>query len=353
MAVQTIGLKIMGTNSDKVNIVHSSSRWLHSATLILVIAIAAGAGVLSFDGLTSLASASGIRPELAWVWALVVDGFILVATFATYVLKDRVAEDRFKKYYAWFVLGLFVTISIFGNAWHAVIIQESIVLPDWVKICVSAIPPVAFFLAGHLLIIMMTPTEEEKKEHKRDIAREERKQRMKDKELISEEKILDTNLKRKEESVASELVTKVEETKISTSVPAVKAPVVKEPMIYPPESQSLNVLTSSTEESFTDLTPSDSVAVNISLVPNVNHEEVVDVVAEGAVEEVNEIKVSPIVNNVSRILSKEAAIARILEMLENGESMPSGKEVGEWVGRKERSGQNIIKEARSSFLPNQ
>lgn len=154
----------MSSSKNVLRGVSTSSRWLHIFTRVTVSIIAAGAAVLSFDALTAVAVASNIRPELAWVWAVVIDGFILIATTATFALRGRSWRE---KWYPWAVLGLFVLFSIAANAWHAMLRDDGYVLPDGVAMVVTGVPPLALFLAIHLLIIMISPTGEQKTDLKR------------------------------------------------------------------------------------------------------------------------------------------------------------------------------------------
>lgn len=171
--------------TGKPNAVSADSKALHYTTRVLVSLVAIGAAVLSFDALTALATASGIRPEFAWIWALVIDFFILVATLAAFMLRERTG---FTRYYVWLTLGLFVVFSILGNAWHAAIVEENYVLPLWVRVAVTAVPPLALFLAIHLLILMISPTPEQKVEFKRQREHADRLNRLRERELEKLEK---------------------------------------------------------------------------------------------------------------------------------------------------------------------
>lgn len=159
--------------------VHSEHPAIHAVARIIVILVALGAAVLSFDALTELAQAAGIHPGLAWIWAVVIDGFILVATLAAFALDRR---SRTVKAYAWLCLAVFTIFSILGNGWHAAIIAspDEHPLPIWVAVTVTAIPPVALFLAIHLLFIMLSPTDKQKDEWRKEEAAE--KARLKEEE---------------------------------------------------------------------------------------------------------------------------------------------------------------------------
>ncbi len=202
--------------------ISSESRSLHYAARILTVAIAVGAFVLSFNALTSLAEAAGIANALSWVWAASVDGFILIATVATFVLQNK-GKSRF---YAWSILILFVVISVFGNGWHAVLATtDGFKLPTWAAVVITAIPPATLFLSIHLLILMIQPNEDQRKELDRNRKKSERLKAIEDKEIER----LETQELRKEirESRAAELVSGATYT---------ATPIAAPPQIIPPQS---------------------------------------------------------------------------------------------------------------------
>lgn len=260
----------------KPSSVSSESRVIHYVTRGIVVLVAVGAAVLSFDALTALAAASGVPSQLSWVWAVVVDGFILVSTLAAFALRDRSGRA---KYYAWTTLGVFVIISILGNAWHAVIVKQFFELPIWVAVIVTAIPPLALFLAIHLLIIMVSPTPEQKLEYKRQLEHQNRLDRLKEKEIEKLER-------------AAILREVKEQATISIPEPVYsegkEIPVVKEKPV-------LNSGTGTT-------------------VPS----------QEGLMS----------VSEVTRLLD---------EKLSMGEALPSGKQISDWLGKAERTGQKFLK----------
>lgn len=277
----------MTLEQGKLKVVDSNSRLLHYGTRFLVVLIALGAGVLSFDGLAQLSVAAGVREELSYVWALVIDGFILVATFATFALKDRTDGDKVKKYYAWVVLAIFVIISILGNAMHALPQEESYILPLWVKVSVNAVPPIALFLAIHLIIIMVSPTSDEKKIKDADRKRIEREERMKERKLLAAERLNEKEAQAIEKG-----------TPITPSAPVTQVREEKPTPPYIPNPQP---------------------------VPKTSNTEPVETTAE---------------------MTKEEALEKLENIIQSGGKLPSGREVGEWVGLKERAGQNLLKKAK-------
>ncbi|MDK7742900.1 DUF2637 domain-containing protein [Helcobacillus massiliensis] len=116
-------------------------------------AVALLAFAMSFDALTELARGAGIRSEIAWMWPVVVDGSMVVATAAALVL--RTAADRTVRAYPWAQLALFALISVIGNGLHALSSGGRVDLPALVAVAVSGVPPVALLLSTHLLVMML------------------------------------------------------------------------------------------------------------------------------------------------------------------------------------------------------
>lgn len=116
-----------------------------------VASLAIGAFTLSFDALRSLASLAGIRDELSFLWPLVVDGFIVVATVSAVVMRDRGWRSA---WYPWATLICFGTISVIGNALHAHA-HASSTIGIGVAAMVSAVPAIALLLASHLFVLVM------------------------------------------------------------------------------------------------------------------------------------------------------------------------------------------------------
>lgn len=269
-------------------VVQSDSKWLNYTTRAVVILVALGAAVLSFDALTALAVASGIRPEFGWIWAIVTDGFIFVATLAAFAFRERTGAA---KYYTWSVLGTFVLLSILGNAWHAAIVENSYMLPLWVKVGVTAVPPLALFLAIHLLVLMVSPTPEQKLEHKRQKDHADRLNKVREKELekIERQAIIDDVR---------------EKSKLLHTKPGATKTVV-------------NDKTENTVQPKPNETP--------------------QTVATPAPETIK-------VERSETDVKTEAEVKEILDkMVSDGVALPSGRVVSEWLGKSERTGQNFMK----------
>lgn len=115
-----------------------------------VVGLALGGFTLSFASLRDLAVASGLLPQLAFLWPLIVDGFIVVATAAAFRLKPKGPRVT---WYPWAALLGFAAVSVAGNALHAAENPDRTV-SVWVATVVSAVPAVALLVASHLLLVM-------------------------------------------------------------------------------------------------------------------------------------------------------------------------------------------------------
>jgi hypothetical protein len=117
-----------------------TGRWTYRVSAAGVIALAAAAFTLSYDALHQLAVDSRVRPALAWLWPVVIDGTIVVALLT--VLAAKRAATRAG--YPWALAGLFSLASVAFNVAHA---------PDRpVAQLVFAMAPVALVLTTHLLM---------------------------------------------------------------------------------------------------------------------------------------------------------------------------------------------------------
>ncbi len=117
-----------------------TGRWTYRVSAAGVIVLAAAAFTLSYDALHQLALDSRVRPALAWLWPVVIDGTIVVALL-TVLAANRAAT---RAGYPWALAGLFSAASVAFNIAHA---------PDRpVAQLVFAMAPVALVLTTHLLM---------------------------------------------------------------------------------------------------------------------------------------------------------------------------------------------------------
>jgi Protein of unknown function (DUF2637) len=114
--------------------------WTYRVSAAGVLVLAAAAFTLSYDALHQLALDSRVRPGLAWLWPVVIDGTIVVALL-TLLAANRA---RVRAGYPWALAGLFSLASVAFNIAH---------VPDRpVARLVFAMAPVALVLTTHLLM---------------------------------------------------------------------------------------------------------------------------------------------------------------------------------------------------------
>lgn len=128
-----------------------ANRTLAWSTAVAVGSLALGGFVLSFQSLRELAVRSGLDQDLAFIWPLIVDGFIVVATASAFALKHRGVKVS---WYPWSALILFSAISVTGNAMHAMD-NTAISIPPWIATTVSSVPAIALLIASHLLVVIV------------------------------------------------------------------------------------------------------------------------------------------------------------------------------------------------------
>ena len=117
-----------------------TGRWIYRGSAAGVLVLAAAAFTLSYDALHQLALDSRVRPALAWLWPVVIDGTIVVALLTVLAAKRAAARVG----YPWALAGLFSAASVAFNIAHA---------PDRpVAQLVFAMAPVALVLTTHLLM---------------------------------------------------------------------------------------------------------------------------------------------------------------------------------------------------------
>ena len=105
-----------------------------------MVGLAVAGFAMSYDALHSLAVEQGVSTPLAWLWPLVVDGFIVVASLSVV----RAVADNRRAFYPWALVLAFSGISVAFNVVHAA--------PTLVARLVAAIPPAALVLSFELLM---------------------------------------------------------------------------------------------------------------------------------------------------------------------------------------------------------
>ncbi|WP_443070976.1 DUF2637 domain-containing protein [Streptomyces sp. NBC_01476] len=110
---------------------------------------------LSYDALRQIAIAVHIRAHLAYLFPLVIDGFIAYGVRALLVLRDAPWPARA---YAWTLFGTATAASLWANALHAVRLNQpgvhTLTLGDHTVAVLSAIAPLALAGATHMHILI-------------------------------------------------------------------------------------------------------------------------------------------------------------------------------------------------------
>ncbi|TLP90500.1 DUF2637 domain-containing protein [Nesterenkonia salmonea] len=123
-------------------------RWALRTAVAGTVFIAGGAFWLSFNALADLAARSGIEPGQAWVWPLIVDGIIVVATVSAVALAGQRAA-----WYPWALLAGGALVSVTANSLHAVVAAD-VDVPGVLAASVAAVPPVVLLAITHLTVIL-------------------------------------------------------------------------------------------------------------------------------------------------------------------------------------------------------
>lgn len=132
--------------------VRPQNKILAVATASGVGALAIGGFTLSFTALRDLAEREfAIAPQLSFIYPLVIDGFIVIATAAAFTMKKRGPRVT---WYPWAALLMFGALSVLGNAAHA-IDNPTATFPAWVSALGASVPAVALLIASHLLVMMI------------------------------------------------------------------------------------------------------------------------------------------------------------------------------------------------------
>lgn len=112
--------------------------------------IALGAFWLSFTSLSALARSCGIPAGRAWMWPLIVDGVIVVATVSVVAVSGS-GQDRHAARYPWLLLSAGAAVSVLANASHAIVSADARV-PSVLAALVAAVPPVVLVAITHLTV---------------------------------------------------------------------------------------------------------------------------------------------------------------------------------------------------------
>ncbi|NEW53739.1 DUF2637 domain-containing protein [Nocardia cyriacigeorgica] len=115
--------------------------------VLVIVGVGAAAFRLSFATLADLAELANIPASDAWLFPLIVDGTICLATLGTLVL----AKSPERRFFLW-VLGAGAVVSVAGNSLHAV--TDGQPLPGWAAALVAAIAPISLLVDTHGLAVL-------------------------------------------------------------------------------------------------------------------------------------------------------------------------------------------------------
>lgn len=130
--------------------------WSMMVTRGLAVSITFGAGaagfVLSFTALRDLASRGHIPNGQAWLWPLMVDGAILLATLGVVVMAGD-PQCRNDRRLFWLVLCGSAVVSIACNALHATLPPDQ-PLNTWLRGVLAAVAPSSLLVTTHGLTLL-------------------------------------------------------------------------------------------------------------------------------------------------------------------------------------------------------
>lgn len=138
--------------AEKLVMLHRARK---SAVAVTVF-IAGGSFALSFYSLWDMASQLAWPGYIAWLWPLIVDGMIIVATMAL-VAFGGYAGQKTNVIYSWCVLAFGAVVSMAANFVHPLLphlmgqSQGPITAGMWLGAGMSCIPPIALLACTHLL----------------------------------------------------------------------------------------------------------------------------------------------------------------------------------------------------------
>lgn len=130
------------------------SGWVVGTAVAGTLVIAGGAFWLSFTTLTHLAELAGISATQSWVWPLIVDGLIVVATVAAVALNPHGWKVA---WYPWALLFGGTLISVAANATHAILTAPA-GFPRLIAAVISSVPPLMLLATTHLTVVLTSHT---------------------------------------------------------------------------------------------------------------------------------------------------------------------------------------------------
>lgn len=135
----------------------SASRQAVTLTRLTAVTITFGVGAasfaLSFTALRDLATRGHIPAGQAWLWPLMVDGAILLATLGVVIMAGDDPQYRDDRRFFWWVLGGGAAVSITCNALHAILPADQ-PLNAWFRGFLAGVAPAALLVTTHGLTLL-------------------------------------------------------------------------------------------------------------------------------------------------------------------------------------------------------
>ena len=125
-----------------------------AVTIDVIICVAAC--VLSFSALRDVAARTAWPGHLAWLFPVIVDGTQILASMAL-VAFSAYPEQRSARRYFWALLNLGVTVSVGGNAVHALMPNPDLPAQPfgpWIAVAIGCVPSLAVVGTTHALSIL-------------------------------------------------------------------------------------------------------------------------------------------------------------------------------------------------------
>lgn len=139
--------------SDDLRTLHLVRR-SRRAAVWLTVGIATVSFVLSFTSLRNLAAVSAWAGWPSWLWPLIIDGTIILATLGIVSLAPY-RDQVWNRIFLWVVLSAAALVSVGGNALHAWLATgHLIVWMRWGSAGLACVPPVALLSTSHILAIL-------------------------------------------------------------------------------------------------------------------------------------------------------------------------------------------------------
>lgn len=121
-----------------------SAAWTRAVAVLITFGVGAVSFALSFNALRDLATRGHIPAGQSWMWPLMVDGAIILATLGVVVNAGDPLARRDRRFF-WMVLIGGALVSVTGNALHAILPPEE-PLGTWLRGFIAAVAPVALLV---------------------------------------------------------------------------------------------------------------------------------------------------------------------------------------------------------------